>query len=165
MQQTAVTHASDPLNIIKTRSESTCGELHLHCTTTPAYLCYTTATALKPDGNTPREDLEEKVSLTHKTEKERWCVLEPRIQRVVPLGRAVPVRVALFAAFCSQTGTSSGFCVWLLTRGVSRVLHHRFRKARADQPTLASVCLQCSHRVVKTPRGRSRTQTHTQPCS
>lgn len=101
----------------------------------------------------------------HKKEKERWCVLEPRIQRVVPLGRAVPARVALFAAFCSQTGTSSGFCVWLLTRGVSRVLHHRFRKARADQPTLASVCLQCSHRVVKTPRGRSRTQTHTQPCS
>lgn len=81
-----MTHASDPLNIIKTRSESTCGELHLHCTTTPAYLCYTTATALKPDGNTPREDLEEKVSLTHKTEKERWCVLEPRIQRVVPRG-------------------------------------------------------------------------------
>lgn len=77
-----------------------------------------------------------------------------------PDSEGCPVRVALFAAFCSQTGTSSGFCVWLLTRGVSRVLHHRFRKARADQPTLASVCLQCSHRVVKTLRGRSRTQTH-----
>lgn len=33
-----------------------------------------------------------------------------RIQRDVPLGRAVPAGVTLSAAFCSQTGTSSGFC-------------------------------------------------------
>lgn len=170
-------YASDPLNINKTRSESTCGQLHLHCTTTPAYfpLCYSTATAPRPDGNTPgMRGFRKKKKFVLPTKKKKSagacsspgsrglsrsdarCLLES-LSSLPFVHRRAPHRASALGVRLDR----------LLTRGVSRVLHHRFRKARADQPTLASFCLQCSHRVVKTPSGRSHTHTqpHTQPCS
>lgn len=153
-----MTHASDPLNIITTRSEHVRGApsaLHSNTSVLPPVLHY---------GDCPETRREHATrgfrgkSFTYPQKRKRAlvrarapdsdarCLLES-LSSLPLVHRRAPPR-------------ASALGVWLLTRGVSRVLHHRFRKARADQPTLASVCLQCSHRVVKTRSGRSRTNTH-----